>query len=52
MITLNQRNYVFPAEQPVSKQELTRHIKLAEKSGYAMSFEQYNKKVEQWLDEH
>jgi len=51
MVTL-QKNYAFPQEMPITKQELTAHIKNAEKSGYAMSFEQYNKKVEQWLTEH
>ena len=51
MVTTN-KSYAFPQEKPATKQELTTHIKNAENSGYAMSFEQYNKKVEQWLNGH
>jgi len=51
MVTTNNK-YAFPQEKPATQQELTTHIKNVEKTGYTMSFEQYNKKVAQWLNEH
>jgi hypothetical protein len=51
MATL-QKNYVFPLESPLTKQEITEHFQNAEKQGYGMSFSEYNAKIERWLNEH
>jgi DNA-binding IclR family transcriptional regulator len=49
--TTAQRNYCFPQEQPVTKEELTQHIKNAERSGYSLTFEEHTRDIEQWLKE-
>ena len=44
-----QKNYCFPQEKPATKQELTQHIKNAERVGYSLTYEEHTQKMEQFL---
>jgi hypothetical protein len=42
------KNYVLPQAYPATKEELTAHIQQAEYEGYSMSFDEFNRKVNEW----
>ncbi len=43
------QSFCFPQEKTATKQELTQHIKKAERSGYSLTFEEHTQGIEQWL---
>jgi len=45
-----QKNYCFPQERPATKEELTQHIKNAEKFGREMTHEEHIREIDQWFE--